>query len=186
MNGIKAIETKYKGYRFRSRLEARWAVFFDALGVKWEYEPEGYELSTGWYLPDFWLPDFGFFAEIKPGNHTGKWEHVEGVIDRDPESDDWVPLMKIVLLFGDPGSYIAHDYADEGLADQGKWACCPHCKKVGFVYNGWCGYIPNCKCFKSPTALYKWDGTTTPKMLTAIQAARSARFEHGENGKYHG
>jgi hypothetical protein len=28
---IKAIETSYKGYRFRSRLEARWAVFFDAL-----------------------------------------------------------------------------------------------------------------------------------------------------------
>ena len=27
---IKPIETNYKGYRFRSRLEARWAVFFDA------------------------------------------------------------------------------------------------------------------------------------------------------------
>ena len=38
MNGLKAIETEYKGYRFRSRLEARWAVFFDACGVKWEYE----------------------------------------------------------------------------------------------------------------------------------------------------
>lgn len=33
---IKPIETKYKGYRFRSRLEARWAVFFDALGISWE------------------------------------------------------------------------------------------------------------------------------------------------------
>lgn len=28
---VKAIDTVYKGYRFRSRLEARWAVFFDAL-----------------------------------------------------------------------------------------------------------------------------------------------------------
>lgn len=26
---IKAIDTIYKGYKFRSRLEARWAVFFD-------------------------------------------------------------------------------------------------------------------------------------------------------------
>lgn len=50
---IKAIETAYKGYRFRSRLEARWAVFFDALGLRWEYEPEGFETSAGWYLPDF-------------------------------------------------------------------------------------------------------------------------------------
>lgn len=51
---IKAIETKYKGYRFRSRLEARWAVAFDEMGIEWEYEPEGYRLQSGeWYLPDF-------------------------------------------------------------------------------------------------------------------------------------
>lgn len=64
---MKAIETKYKGCRFRSRLEARWAVFFDALGVVWEYEPEGYELGGGMrYLPDFWLPEFQMYVEIKP------------------------------------------------------------------------------------------------------------------------
>ena len=51
---IKPIETYYNGYRFRSRLEARWAVFFDALGVKYEYEPEGFKLPSGrMYLPDF-------------------------------------------------------------------------------------------------------------------------------------
>lgn len=56
MNQIKAIQTEYKGYRFRSRLEARWAVFFDACGVDWEYEPEGYDLGGGLqYLPDFLL-----------------------------------------------------------------------------------------------------------------------------------
>jgi len=66
MNTIKAIETQYKGYRFRSRLEARWAVFFDALGVKWEYEKEGYDLGeAGWYLPDFWLPQIESFVEVK-------------------------------------------------------------------------------------------------------------------------
>ena len=56
MNRLRAIETEYKGYRFRSRLEARWAVFFDACGVKWEYEPEGYDLGNAiYYLPDFLL-----------------------------------------------------------------------------------------------------------------------------------
>ncbi len=39
---MRPIETKYKGCRFRSRLEARWAVFFDALGLEWWYEPEGF------------------------------------------------------------------------------------------------------------------------------------------------
>lgn len=53
---LKPIQTFYKGYRFRSRLEARWAVFFDACGVKWEYEPEGFDLGNGlYYLPDFLL-----------------------------------------------------------------------------------------------------------------------------------
>lgn len=56
MKELKAIETEYKGYRFRSRLEARWAVFFDACGVEWEYEPEGFDLGGGLhYLPDFLL-----------------------------------------------------------------------------------------------------------------------------------
>ena len=55
-NNIKPIKTIYKGYRFRSRLEARWAVFFDACGVEWEYEPEGFDLGDGiCYLPDFLL-----------------------------------------------------------------------------------------------------------------------------------
>lgn len=62
---FKAIETMYNGYRFRSRLEARWAVFFDALGIKYEYEKEGYEMEGIRYLPDFWLPVQDCFVEIK-------------------------------------------------------------------------------------------------------------------------
>jgi hypothetical protein len=30
---LRPIETRYRGFRFRSRLEARWAVFFDAAGA---------------------------------------------------------------------------------------------------------------------------------------------------------
>lgn len=63
---IRAIQTRYKGHRFRSRLEARWAVFLDHLGIPWEYEREGYELPNGdRYLPDFWLPDEQVHIEIK-------------------------------------------------------------------------------------------------------------------------
>ena len=60
MNEIKAIQTEYNGYKFRSRLEARWAVFFDALGVEYEYEPEGFQLPSGArYLPDFRIKCYG-------------------------------------------------------------------------------------------------------------------------------
>lgn len=54
MGVLRAIQTEYKGYLFRSRLEACWAVFPDACGADWEYEPEGYDLGDGvYYLPDF-------------------------------------------------------------------------------------------------------------------------------------
>ncbi len=63
---MQPIQTRYKKCFFRSRLEARWAVFFDAIGIPWEYEKEGYKLSDGtWYLPDFWLPSMSCFFEVK-------------------------------------------------------------------------------------------------------------------------
>jgi hypothetical protein len=86
---IRVLDTHYAGHRFRSRLEARWAVFFDTLGIKWEYEPQAYELAPlpeavadrepeaqyrepqpddskhlGAHLPDFWLPAQGAWFEV--------------------------------------------------------------------------------------------------------------------------
>ncbi len=73
---IPAIETIYRGNRFRSRTEAKWAVFFDLVGEPYEYEPQGVALSTGPYLPDFWLPRGGVWFEVK-----GTWEAI-GPIDK--------------------------------------------------------------------------------------------------------
>lgn len=64
---IEAIETIYRGYKFRSRLEARWAIFFDHMDIRFQYEPEGFKLASGWYLPDFWLPQVRMWAEVKRG-----------------------------------------------------------------------------------------------------------------------
>ena len=62
---IPVIPTRYKGVLYRSRTEARWAVFFDYLGITALYEPEGYDLGGIRYLPDFLLSDFGLFVEVK-------------------------------------------------------------------------------------------------------------------------
>jgi len=72
---IKAIETSYAGCRFRSRLEARWAVFFDTLDIKWQYEPEGFELPSGRYLPDFRLQKQRLWFEVK-GPEPTQDEHL--------------------------------------------------------------------------------------------------------------
>ena len=77
MNEIKAIETKYKGYRFRSRLEARWAVYFDTLGVAWEYEPEGFDLGNGlYYLPDFKIKCIDCIGPVGY-DRNWRWVYVE-------------------------------------------------------------------------------------------------------------
>ena len=62
---IRALTTRYAGRRYRSRVEARWAVFLDACGIAFAYEADGYSLPSGPYLPDFWLTDFQVFLEIK-------------------------------------------------------------------------------------------------------------------------
>ncbi|WP_284125123.1 PDDEXK family nuclease [Parerythrobacter aestuarii] len=50
---------------FRSRAEARWAFAFDRLGLDWDYEPEGFDLHHGWYLPDFYIPYWDAYFEVK-------------------------------------------------------------------------------------------------------------------------
>ncbi len=71
---MNAIPTIYKGIRFRSRLEAKWACFFDTIMLEWQYEP--FDLA-GW-IPDFSIrgqcfvrtsvevkPNFDYLPEVK-------------------------------------------------------------------------------------------------------------------------
>lgn len=45
----RATPTRYRGVIFRSRLEAKWASYFDRRGIAWDYEP---------VLCREWRPDF--------------------------------------------------------------------------------------------------------------------------------
>lgn len=57
--------TLYNGVVYRSRVEARWAILFDSCGLRHTYEPDSFDIGTGLYVPDFWLPDVHLFVEIK-------------------------------------------------------------------------------------------------------------------------
>ena len=71
---ITPIETRYMGHYFRSKAEARFAVFLDCLGVKWDYEPQGFDLGNGLkYLPDFKI----YNVEIWDENWTLKKDWAE-------------------------------------------------------------------------------------------------------------
>ncbi len=63
---MKSIPTKYAGVQMRSRLEARWAAFFDLCDWNWDYEPD---FGTPGWIPDFvlrWSGEPMVLVEIKP------------------------------------------------------------------------------------------------------------------------
>jgi hypothetical protein len=179
----KAIQTEYKGYRFRSRLEARWAVFLDSLGIPYEYEKDGYDLDGLWYLPDFWLPDHGCWLEIKAKMN---WD-----------DDSWDKAHKLAAHTGYPCYLVAgqawpEEYVilefpatlPEDIHDtmsEGEFALCKRCDSLAVREheNRWRRVGPH-KCAEDD----RWPlmGAQSPRLLAAYKAARSARFEHGEKG----
>lgn len=161
---IKPIETHYKGYTFRSRLEARWAVFFETLGIKWEYEPEGFNMNGVMYLPDFWLPQVRMWAEVKPANFSK--EEIEKALLLSKLSK-----RPVLQLIGTPDNkpYCAFEwYTDRhGVSE---WYTTEYCLTTyhGYPFN-------EGRFYASPGGSEYFNDTER----AAIEA-RSARFEHGE------
>lgn len=189
MPEIKAIETHYNGYRFRSRAEARWAVFFDAIGMRYQYEPEGYKLANSvYYLPDFYLPDAGQFFEVKGDLSHISWEEREKAIllanaagkcvivgDGNFELTGFIP-------HGFPCSAHFIENALECLPFLGE--CCS-CGTLYFVLE--MGFTcPSCGELASIPLGSSWsknDWFANKRYIDAITKARQARFEHGETPK---
>lgn len=65
-----AIETAYRNFLFRSRLEAKYAAFFDLCGWPWSYEPKDY----GGWIPDFAIGTTATLVEVKPFFHEEQWD----------------------------------------------------------------------------------------------------------------
>ena len=170
---VKAIDTEYNGHRFRSRLEARWAVFFDSLGVKYQYELEGFDLDGVYYLPDFWLPHitpelaaqgWGLWVEIKPRPISeDELKKVVALVEKSGhnalvfQGDPWPDKYSVLKI---SGTHFQPPKWFEGLS---------------FVQED-SGYIHlKSSSFSSYPAAYGGD------LQGAYKAARGARFEHGES-----
>ena len=104
---MQAIDTFYKDHFFRSRLEARWAVFFDSLKEKWEYEPEGFLLENGVkYLPDFYIASLDSYVEVKPSINIEQ-DDMYGILDlyKYDLENKWKPFSKnknLLIAIGTP------------------------------------------------------------------------------------
>jgi hypothetical protein len=197
---IKAIETRYRGYRFRSRLEARWAVFFSSLKLNWQYEPEGFILSDGThYLPDFLITlprKHRLWVEVKPDNEStekfnafmnelkdGSWGVVLGQIPEiRSDAYGFLGVGEYNCLFAENDKYYVEEddefYVKGASSDWPYEFCiCTHCGTAGFEFSGRSERISCCEAGKEDHKVYTPDHWRIRK---ALMEARSARFEHGE------
>jgi len=198
MNEIRAIETEYKGYKFRSRLEARWAVLLDALGVKWEYEPEGYDLGNGLcYLPDFRLHEVTInhghfernatiYMEVKGQMNDADAEKINRFYELGCDDEMRSASKTAVLVVGNiPDGETIYQLLDsmqtEAYNDHKNW---PNCYNFATIDGDYFAAYPGVDKRGTFTLFgddssYLWsiDGDRTEK---AYRLARQARFEFGE------
>jgi hypothetical protein len=90
-----AIQTDFNGCKFRSRLEARYAVLLHNCGVSYQYEREGFDVGRR-YLPDFWLPALRLHVEIKGWTVTAAELDLCQALADETRCD-------VVIACGDPG-----------------------------------------------------------------------------------
>lgn len=99
----KPIPTTYNETTYRSRLEARWALFFDQLGFLVSYEPFRIENNGASWVPDFYIMhgidpgdgDGGILIEIKPSMPNDEYlKYLQNIRDLD--------RSEILILIGSP------------------------------------------------------------------------------------
>lgn len=186
---LRALPTDYHGYRFRSRAEARWAVFMETLHVPYEYEPEGFDLGDGvHYLPDFWLPIQRRWLEIK-GAEPDPEEMAKAELLAQRSGND---VLILNALFGAPGQpgmggdpfdaaqhpcSGAYLIRPDGWVDKPYWwAECLWCGYVDLVWEGNDDRL-RCGCLNRRGTRYdRTLGIETPRLMAAYYSARGARF----------
>jgi hypothetical protein len=133
----KGIETVYHGIRFRSRLEAKWAVTFDLLNIPWRYEP----MDLREYIPDYLLPfaKRPLLVEIRP-------EQFQKEAMRSIDSSGWDGDAAVIGDFTFASSPVNLGF----FRQDGEWhpeccsATCRSCRRA-FIYPLGAWWIcPNC------------------------------------------
>ncbi len=188
VKNVKSLNTRYKGYNFRSRLEARWAVFFEELDLLWKYEPNGFKLPSGRsYLPDFHLVKEDIWLEVKPIlDSVTTWPEHPGFDAESLFSNNFYVLKgRPYLEYSDIGlgpkmdSFSEQTYMAWPGYDMGYYFCeCPECGTIGISFEGRANRLP-CGCLDK-----EYHNPTSRRLLRAYAKAAEARFEHHDKDKY--
>ncbi len=123
---FKAHPTRYKGRQYRSRLEARWAAWFDLMGWSVEYEP--FDLS-GW-VPDFLIRGNGVqvLVEVKPIEAFTEADEARQKMERAVRAEWDGPYQLMILGHSWPVSscfagFPSFGWLAEGSHHTWEWGC---------------------------------------------------------------
>lgn len=127
----KAIPTRYDGHLFRSRLEARWALFFNFVGLRWEFEREAFSLEVEGkrvgYTPDFWLPELNAWFEVKAAWESFSEDEQRAMV-RKLTAFAQVTDARVFVAMGTPkDSEIVESTADAKNIRSVVWGRCGEC-----------------------------------------------------------
>jgi hypothetical protein len=131
-----AIATTYQGIRFRSRLEAKWAAWFDAVGWPWVYEP----IDLAGYIPDFVLPFPAgpVLVEVKPCFALSDRIAQDAIARIDASAWPQEALLIGAALFGDDDA-VSCGWLGEVVPgrkrlwfDDAPLFDCPYCQRITF------------------------------------------------------
>lgn len=130
-----ALAAEWKQTRFRSRLECRWAMFFDSLNLPWSYEPAQFALATAPYTPDFFVEGLGFF-EIKPASVLDdRWQEFAATVAPLNVITGTVPVMLHKTNPNDHFEISTLPQPFRGLIKRdGLFGACQHCRRVFVTY----------------------------------------------------
>lgn len=76
---------------FYSRWEANIVRLFNYLGIRWVYQPRTFDLDSQNYTPDFYLPEYNVYIEVK--NFLWKYSKI-----RDKKFRKLYPTINLILL----------------------------------------------------------------------------------------
>ena len=191
------METFYKGINFRTRLEARWAVFYDTLGILFRYEREQLQLDGYLHPSYFCLPEQRMLVLIKGSKEDQEpldkiqIETEAEILSKRKNGEDiytffgQIPIVEDLgaldyeevdndsahRVFSFPPEKAAQIGVDGGFDNYHAWCECPECGSLDVQFGGRAARN-KCGCVEGD----RGHNADSMNLTAAYQKAREAIF----------
>lgn len=163
---------EYHDTKFKSELEANFALFLDALALKWEYEKYYFKMETGeGYIPDFYIPKLKLWIEVRGYHEVVSWSKAmrfADMIKANQVDGDYLLITDTEASFYENDNLFGTGYAGKVEVNN-----CPRCNSYVFF-----GAEGSYKC----RSCGFWDGDTLGHGSSSLSLQKGFAYCDKENG----